>query len=98
MAIDNYHQLVANPEGAKELGVTLRTKREWEKNDPDFPPTYWINGRKYNKRGELREYIERRRVSSETKKNPGWEVARSRARVKGRFSTTDNGDEEADSV
>jgi hypothetical protein len=61
---DNDEQLIANPLGAKLLGITTRTKREWEKNDPDFPATYWFNGRKYNKRRDLIEYRERRRAAT----------------------------------
>jgi hypothetical protein len=81
MEIDNDDQLIPNVEGAEMLGVTPRTKHEWEKCDPNFPPTYWFNGRKYNKRGELRAYMERRRAAPETKKNPGWEVTRTRPRA-----------------
>jgi hypothetical protein len=97
MAIEDSDQLVPNPEGARILGISTRAKLELEKNDPQFPPTYRRNGRKYNYRRDLLKYIELRRAAPETR-NPGWELTRTRPRVKGRFSATDNGDEEADSA
>jgi hypothetical protein len=87
MIDDDNDQLIPSALVAKMLGITPRAKREREKHDPDFPATYWFNGRKYNKKGETLGYIELRRAASETKKNAGWQVTQTHARnPEGKFS------------
>jgi|SRR6516164_4016884 len=86
MAIDD-DQLMPSALVAKMLGITPRAKLTREKCDPDFPSTYWFNGRKYNWRSEVLAYLELRRAASETTKNAGWQVTRTHGRdPEGKFS------------
>jgi predicted DNA-binding transcriptional regulator AlpA len=50
-------QLIPDPKVAKQFGVTTRTIDRWDE-DPelDFPKAVEINGRKYRRRKEIREF------------------------------------------
>jgi len=58
-------ELIPDPKVAhEEFGVCLKTINRWErKPELSFPPAIWINGRKYRRRGEIREFKRRSAVA-----------------------------------
>jgi hypothetical protein len=80
--------LIPDPVLAKDSGVTLRTIKTWEKTEPDFPARVRIRGRNYRRRGDYQRFKHRRSAQTQTQGNAGWQVTRTRPRVRGRFSTT----------
>jgi hypothetical protein len=84
--------LIPDPAIAEDLGITLRSLSDWDR-DPNlgFPAPIRIRRRKYRRAGDYRKFKERRAAQAQSPGNAGWAVTRTRPRVRGRFSALGEG-------
>jgi hypothetical protein len=70
---DDDDDLIPDPQVAdEEFNVCLRTLSRWDdKPELGFPPPIYINGRKYRKRGSIREFKRRAAVAFAANPNRG---------------------------
>jgi hypothetical protein len=79
--------LIPDPVVARDFNVVLRTLKNWEDHDTDFPKAYRIRKRKYRRQGDLRTYKERRAAAVGAKGNAGWQVTQTHTRDReGKFT------------
>lgn len=53
---------------AKQLGIHRKSILRWDRRpELNFPKPVWINGRKYRRRAEIREFLRRAAVAHASK-------------------------------
>jgi len=66
--MSDYDEVDPDSKVAKQLGVHVKSLPRWDRRpELNFPKPVWINGRKYRRRGEIRDFLRRAAVAHASK-------------------------------